>query len=242
MGRGKVNSPFGWRCLDCRAVWTRKDILAPESVDSCSNCYGERIEAITTLEGLPEELRRDFSRDISTAPRSTRKAAGAAQQSPMGRRSPDAKVQRPRLLQAGPAEDRVEPAVGSHAQAGVTLRLYGPIPSKKNTWKPRCNGIYQDRATKRQIDSLVLQAHSQYIRCGILPRPLEHPDIEVRLFVTSQRRDPDNQFTCLLDVLKAAEVIRNDNARRFNGTKVIHPVVLVDAREEGAEILLRGQS
>jgi len=237
-----TTKPLGWRCLDCRAVWTRMDVSSPASVDSCSNCYGERIEPIMTLRELPEELRRDCKAQTNKGRPATREE-GAAEQPAMGRRPQDGEVQGPGLLQqAAAATDRLKPSLGSHAEAGVTLRLRGPIPSKKNGLRPRRGGLYQDKAMRATLDGLVLQAHSQYIRCGILPAPMENPEIEVTLFVSSLRQDPDNQFTTLLDVLKKAEVIRDDNAKRFNGTKVIHPAILVDTRGEGAEIILRPQA
>lgn len=105
----------------------------------------------------------------------------------------------------------------------IRLTLKGPVPNKKNLWKPKPNGrgMYIDSEIKSLIDSLIIQAKLQWSR-----PPIEHPDVDVEFFVRDRKSDRDNKLGCILDVLQKAGVLVNDNSAHFNGTVVIHPAVI----------------
>jgi Holliday junction resolvase RusA-like endonuclease len=105
--------------------------------------------------------------------------------------------------------------------ASVTLVLRGKVPSKKNVWRHGKGRTYIDRETKALIDALTAQAQSQWNRA-----PVTHPDMRVQFFVRDKRRDRDNLLTTLLDCLREAGVIVNDNIAQFNGTLVLLPSVI----------------
>ncbi len=109
----------------------------------------------------------------------------------------------------------------------IRLTLQGPVPNKKNLWRPRKGGgMFLDEDVKSKITALTVQARRQWRR-----PPLEHPDMDVEFFVLDGRSDRDNKLGCLLDVLQDAGVIKNDNVTNFNGTLVIHPAIV--GRQEG---------
>ena len=110
------------------------------------------------------------------------------------------------------------------------LNLVGPVPNKKNLWRPRKGGgMFLDSSVKADIDALILQAKFQWKG----PR-VEHPEVWIKFFVLDQRSDRDNKLGCILDVLQEAGVIYRDNIARFNGLMVILPAVV--GKQEGVII------
>jgi Holliday junction resolvase RusA-like endonuclease len=104
----------------------------------------------------------------------------------------------------------------------TTIVLHGHCPSKKNLWK-RGNGgrTYIDSETKALIDSLTIQARAQWKH-----EPVTHPDMRVQFYARDRRRDRDNMLTTILDCLREAGVIVNDNIAQANGTVVLLPAVI----------------
>ena len=113
----------------------------------------------------------------------------------------------------------------------MTLTLRGKIPCKKSKYRRGRSGLYLDKDTSNSIDSLILQARSQWKR-----EPIEHPHVVVRFWCTSFRADRDGQLATLLDVLQKAKVISNDNAAHFNGRLVIEPVHISNEPRTEVEI------
>ena len=104
----------------------------------------------------------------------------------------------------------------------ATLVLHGHCPSKKNLWKRGKGGrTYIDSETKALIDALTAQAQNQWIG-----EPVTHPDMRVQFFARDRRRDRDNMLTTLLDCLRDAGVIVNDNIAQANGTLVLLPAMI----------------
>jgi Holliday junction resolvase RusA-like endonuclease len=103
-----------------------------------------------------------------------------------------------------------------------TLVLYGHCPSKKNLWKRGRGGrTYIDSDVKALIDALTKQARAQWKH-----EPVTHPDMRVQFFARDRRRDRDNMLTTILDCLRDAGVIVNDNIAQANGTLVLLPAVI----------------
>ena len=93
------------------------------------------------------------------------------------------------------------------------LVLDGRVPSKKNCLRPsRYGGLHQDPVAKQCIESLVLQASSQWIE-----EPLVQPTMVVRFFVPDARSDLDNKLVTTIDVLVKAGVLKNDNMNNLSG-------------------------
>ena len=102
------------------------------------------------------------------------------------------------------------------------LVLHGHCPGKKNLWKRGRGGrTYIDSETKALIDALTLQAQNQW-----RGEPVTHPDMRVRFYTRDRRRDRDNMLTTILDCLREAGVIVNDNIAQFNGTLSLLPAVI----------------
>lgn len=114
----------------------------------------------------------------------------------------------------------------------MTIIMRGTCPAKKNLWKRGKSGrMYLNDDVRAQIDTLTVQAESQWGR-----EPLEHPDMEVRFYVATKRRDRDGMFTTVLDCLQAAGVLRNDNLAHNNGKTVLHPAQFVREGKERVEV------
>src|SRR5215831_19496099 len=79
--------------------------------------------------------------------------------------------------------------------------------------------------TKRSGRTLTAQARNQWIG-----EPVTHPDVCVQFFARDRRRDRDNMLTTVLDCLREAGVIVNDNIAQFNGTVALLPAV-IDQKE-----------
>jgi hypothetical protein len=112
--------------------------------------------------------------------------------------------------------------------------LYGNIPSKKNYLQVGPRGGRYRGEVSACIANLTMQARAAW---GARP-PVESPDIEVRLFIHNPAKDRDGIWTTLLDVLKKARVIHDDSIRRNNGKETQWPVVIVNKRDERAEITI----
>jgi Holliday junction resolvase RusA-like endonuclease len=112
------------------------------------------------------------------------------------------------------------------------LVLAGPCPAKKNLWQRGKSGrMFLNATVKAQIDSLTIQARSQWQQ-----PPVESPVMEFRFYVAAARRDRDGMFTTVLDCLQEAGVLVNDNIRRNNGRTVLHPCEFVPAKKERVEV------
>ena len=110
----------------------------------------------------------------------------------------------------------------------ATLVLKGHCPSKKNLWKRGRGGrTYIDDETAALIDALTYQAEAQWCWRGAV----KHPDMRVRFYVATKRQDRDNMLTTILDCLKKAGVIEDDNIARFNGVLTVLPALLVKDEE-----------
>jgi Holliday junction resolvase RusA-like endonuclease len=75
--------------------------------------------------------------------------------------------------------------------------------------------------TSALIDALTAQAQAQWKH-----EPVTHPNVYVEFHVRDRRRDRDNLLTTVLDCLREAGVIVNDNIAQFNGTVVLLPAVM----------------
>ena len=108
----------------------------------------------------------------------------------------------------------------------VSLKLTGHVPAKKNLWKRSKRGVYIDKDVAAQIQSLTVQAASQWRQRD----PAIHPDVTVQFYVKDRRSDMDNKWTTIADCLRHAGVVRNDNVKWLNGKLTILPAI-IDAEE-----------
>jgi hypothetical protein len=110
--------------------------------------------------------------------------------------------------------------------------LRGHIPSKKNLLRRSKNGgMFHDKDIKAQIDLLTLQAKSQWIGRD----PLIRPKADVMFHITRKNSDLDNKWTTVLDCLRDAGIIKNDNIE--NGPR---PVTYdwTESVQEGCVVVL----
>lgn len=117
----------------------------------------------------------------------------------------------------------------------VTLVLWGHCPSKKSNYRVTADGMISSPETKRQMETLTLQAMLQWSK---QKGPVEHPDVTTRFYVETARQDEDGMYVTLMDVLQKAGVIANDNIAHFNGRKIHEPCEFVVADQERVEILI----
>jgi len=95
------------------------------------------------------------------------------------------------------------------------LEIKGPISSKKNKLQPRHGkgkGLRYRDGIKEEIDGIVLQMQSQYKG----PRPITEP-VKVMLYIGCPdpgRTDGDGILTNVLDCLKKAKIVVDDNMLR----------------------------
>lgn len=114
------------------------------------------------------------------------------------------------------------------------LVLIGHCPSKKNLWKTRKGGgRFIDSETQSQIQALCWQAKEQWGG----KESLIHPELTVAFYVRNAKPDRDNKLTTLLDVLREAGVIKNDNIAQFNGELRLMPAKI--AVEEKVEVTIQ---
>jgi hypothetical protein len=104
----------------------------------------------------------------------------------------------------------------------IEISLRGHIPSKKNSYSPRKDrpGFFKNSKLQSQLDRLALQIP---VECRDLN--LESPDLHFYFTYEKANWDTDNAMTSLIDLLVQYGVLANDNIRRLNGMKVIHPAV-----------------
>jgi Holliday junction resolvase RusA-like endonuclease len=113
-------------------------------------------------------------------------------------------------------------AAGAECSDVDDYRSPRALPKQKNLWKRGKGGrTYIDSETKGLIDALTIQARAQWKH-----EPVTHPDIGVQFFARDRRRDRDNMLTTILDCLRDAGVIVNDNIAQANGTLILLPAVI----------------
>jgi Holliday junction resolvase RusA-like endonuclease len=107
----------------------------------------------------------------------------------------------------------------------ITLRLEGPVPSKKNAWRRGAHGnVYLPRNVQDEIDDLVLLAKSQRHKLDLTSIASSRLRVTAHFTIPKEHRDLDNVFTTLLDILQKAEIIENDKlVRAFEVTETIAP-------------------
>lgn len=94
-----------------------------------------------------------------------------------------------------------------------TCWIPGTIPAKKNNWKPARGRIITDPAAKAQIDGITMLLFAEY-RNARRCEPIAAFSISMGLYVSNLgSTDPDNAITTILDCLRAAGVIVNDNPK-----------------------------
>lgn len=109
----------------------------------------------------------------------------------------------------------------------MTLTIKGSIPNKKDRLRPRKGGgMYYDKSDRAALDAIVLQLRAQW-----KGPPLECATVVVKCFRKSARFDPDGQKATILDALKQAGVIHDDNAARVPDSIVRSRRALSRARE-----------
>jgi Holliday junction resolvase RusA-like endonuclease len=108
------------------------------------------------------------------------------------------------------------------------LKLKGHCPAKKNLWKRGRNGAMyfddpKDQPGKAQseIDWLTLQASRQWASMD-RGKPANHPRLSLVFVCKDGSGDADNQASTLLDCLKRAGVIQDDNRKRLRSPLVVH--------------------
>lgn len=103
--------------------------------------------------------------------------------------------------------------------------LKGHCPSNKNLWKRGKGGrTYIESETQALIDTLTEQAKIAWIG----REQIVQPNVMVCFHVSSRCQDRDNMLTTILDCLREAGVIQNDNIAQFNGTITVPPAVFSD--------------
>jgi Holliday junction resolvase RusA-like endonuclease len=140
--------------------------------------------------------------------------------------SPTALLQSPEYREAHQREARYSRLMTDIKRQVMKITLSGHIPSKKNLLRrSKHGGLFRDSKVSAQIDALTLQARSQWIG----REPLVRPQAIVTFHVVDYRSDLDNKWTTVLDCLRDAGVIKNDNIS--NGPRP----VTYDWTESGAE-------
>lgn len=105
----------------------------------------------------------------------------------------------------------------------VTLTLNGHVPSHKNLWKRGRGGhSYIPEEVRDQLNWLIFQAAQQW-----RTRPaVVHPEMSIQLYVATRRQDRDNMSQTVIDCLRHAGVLVDDNIAKFNGALTILPAVI----------------
>lgn len=106
--------------------------------------------------------------------------------------------------------------------ADYFLRIEGKLISKKNGYQPVVKGFRKTQKIKDAEQMVALQIPGEMRGLN-----LEHPDLVLQVYMPKKSwgSDSDNGYTFLLDCLVANGVFKDDSVRRFNGTKVLLPVI-----------------
>jgi hypothetical protein len=136
----------------------------------------------------------------------------------------------------------------------MILKLTGPFPTKKNErgaamrredpkqaalldWmersgrkvkRPRKVTVFVKDETRIALAAITAQLR---VAWGNRP-PIEHPDVVWRWTLKERRKDRDNLKTTVLDCMKKAGVIVDDNIARYNGHETVTPVEIDPAGPE----------
>jgi len=110
----------------------------------------------------------------------------------------------------------------------IILELEGEVKSKKNQYRRgRYGGMYKPKEVVDSEESILGQIKEQLIKFQAIELPFERP-VEIMMFfeVDNFRKDFDNQYTTLQDILVKAKVIKNDNPKwvvrgSFEGTRTV---------------------
>lgn len=88
----------------------------------------------------------------------------------------------------------------------INIKLLGPIPSKKNTWKRGVMGMYIPAGPAKQIADLLWQLKKHRPK-----KPIEkNVKVKINLYTHTLRQDASNVAETLLDLLQKAEILKND--------------------------------
>lgn len=94
-----------------------------------------------------------------------------------------------------------------------TFIVDGPVPSKKNNWKPKAGGgIRTNSRTKRQLEAVIWQllAKKARYRSDLPLKGKLRVDMSFGIPKRMLARDLDNMATSMLDCLQEAGIIEND--------------------------------
>jgi len=106
------------------------------------------------------------------------------------------------------------------------IEITAPVISKKNAYSQTRSGR---RFKPQSVRDTELLALSQ-IPAEMVDLKLLHPAVEFQAYVPKKNwaLDVDGLFTTCLDYLTKSGVIVDDCIRKFNGPKLIHPVIESD--------------
>lgn len=122
--------------------------------------------------------------------------------------------------------------------AGKVIEIKCQVPSKKNKLRPRSARAKGRRHMYDEETRAALNAIETYARIAWGPAKVAvHPRVDVQFEVTNASQDRDGMWTTVLDCLKAARVIHDDNIRWFNGSIVHHPARIVPTARQARMIL-----
>lgn len=124
------------------------------------------------------------------------------------------------------------------------IKIRGAVPNKKDSLRPRDSyfrrdkrkGMVYDEAVMDGISSVVIQVRHAWRN----RKPLEHPRISVQFTFPHKRRDRDGRLATILDALKVAGVVADDNVAHCNGEITILPAIVDRTIEEGAIVRIWG--
>lgn len=108
-----------------------------------------------------------------------------------------------------------------------SLTIHGPIPAKKNRWHRGKGGrMYYDRPeVAGQIESITHQLAVLWRR-----DPISGATVDIIFYCKDRRGDLDNMLTTLLDCMKTAGVIVDDNLLHLPGPVTYRGVKDAEAR------------
>lgn len=93
----------------------------------------------------------------------------------------------------------------------IKFVLEGEMPSKKNRWSRGKNGqVYIPADVKKELDDFLWQLASIRAKQKIIKPLVGEMRIEVSFYGQGEKKDLDNLFTTLLDLLQKGQIIKND--------------------------------